>query len=301
MSVTEQSTDLAVLMQSLADPGAVVDLFEDAAHLNIESPIRRGSTLYPEAPGRLLISGDLHDHRPNLANLIKLAKLEKSEENHLLLQEVIHGDQIVEGNDLSVFMLALVAGLKVKFPKQVHVLLSNHELAQIDGTTIIKNDIDVTTRFDETIDRVYRRDGDDIRQAMAHYVHSLPLALMTPNRIMCCHTLPSFQEMVDFDPDIIHRSPSSTDLALDGDAYKLVWSRFYDDRVGTSLCKAWNAKVIILGHEPAKNGYRRVGSSILILAADHDRGAALPVDLSGQYDLKKLIKQIVPIKSAASG
>jgi hypothetical protein len=299
MTVTKQSTDLAALMQSLADPGAVIDLFEDAAHLNLESPILKGATLYPEMPGRLVISGDLHDHRPNLVNLIKIAKLEESENNHLLLQEVIHGDQIVQGNDLSVFMLALVAGLKVKFPKQVHVLLSNHELAQIDGTTIIKHDVDVTTRFDETIDRVYRSDGDDIRQAMNHYVHSLPLALMTPNRILCCHTLPSFQEMVDFDPDILHRTPSSTDLAADGDAYKLVWSRDYDDRVGSNLCEAWNAKVIILGHEPAKNGYRRVGNKILILAADHDRGAALAVDLAGNYDLKTLIKQIIPIKSAS--
>jgi len=193
----------------------------------------------------------------------------------------------------------LVAGLKVKFPKQIHVLLSNHELAQIEGITIIKGQVDVTTRYDETIDHVYGKDGDDIRQAMARYVRSLPLALKTPNRIMCCHTLPAPNEMDDFDPSIIDRTPSAAEFKDGGSAYKMCWSRNYNDEVSDRLCKEWGVDLIILGHEPAKNGYRRVGKSVLIMASDHDRGAAVPIDFSRTYDLKAVINDIMSIKSAA--
>jgi len=58
---------------------------------------------------------------------------------------------------------------------------------------------------------------------------------------------------------------------------------------------AWNARVFVLGHQPADMGYETEADRILILNSDHEHGVALPIDLSRTYDLDALIEAIVPL------
>jgi hypothetical protein len=42
-------------------------------------------------------------------------------------------------------------------------------------------------------------------------------------------------------------------------------------------------------------GYDIQGTSMLILASDHDHGMALPIDLAKKYDMDGLVGEMVPL------
>ncbi len=96
-----------------------------------------------------------------------------------MLQEVIHGEARVNGMDLSVRMLARCAHLAARYPGRVHVLQSNHELAQLTGEAIVKDGQSVVEAFDQGIDFLYGGDADDVRDAMCIYLKALLLAVRT--------------------------------------------------------------------------------------------------------------------------
>jgi len=277
------------------DAGEMIDLLEDAAHFNLESKQRRGSTVHLKSGTRLLMTGDLHDHRPNYGRILKLAKLDESPDNHLILHEVVHGNNIVDGRDMSILMLAHVAALKIKYPEQVHLLLSNHELAQVNGETALKKKVDQCEQFNDALEFLYDDDADDVRDAMTTYVRSLLLGVKTENGLFCCHSLPSPDELGDFDASIIDRQLKFEDLAIGGHAYNMVWGREQDHEVARRLKSAWEVSVFIMGHQPAPGGYRTMGDSILILACDHDYGVALPVDTWKIQSLESLMDVIIPL------
>ena len=222
------------------DAGEMIDLLEDAAHLNMETPMRKGSTLHLKSSGQLLITGDLHDHRPNFGRIIKLAKLDESPDNHVIIHEVVHGENIIDGRDMSELMLAHLAALKVKYPNQVHILLSNHELAQVNGETAMKKNTDVYIQFNDALEFLYDDDADDVRDAMTTYVRSLLLGVKTENGIFCCHSLPYTNQLDTFDPNIINRQMTFEDLAIDGHAYNMVWGREQDYSTVRALKTAWD-------------------------------------------------------------
>ena len=92
----------------ITDSDEVIDLLEDAAHMNLECPLRKGSTVHLKSVGNLLMTGDLHDHRQNYRRILKLAKLDESPDNHVILHEVIHGKNIIDDRDMSIEMLVRV-------------------------------------------------------------------------------------------------------------------------------------------------------------------------------------------------
>ncbi|NJL31137.1 MAG: hypothetical protein HC898_05635 [Phycisphaerales bacterium] len=90
----------------LRDPAVVVDLFQKAAQLNLECPLRRGSTVYLPDQGTLWMPGDLHDNSLNFSRILKLARLHRKPDTHLILHELVHGPRLVNGCDLSIRLAA---------------------------------------------------------------------------------------------------------------------------------------------------------------------------------------------------
>ncbi|MEO1237833.1 MAG: hypothetical protein AAFX76_13685, partial [Planctomycetota bacterium] len=158
----------------LRDAAAVADLFRVAADAHRDCPLRRGSTVHLPDQGHLLATGDLHDHALNFQRILNLADLEandrvqddKAAARFLVLHEVIHGPDRINGHDLSVRILARCAHLKTRHPDHLHVLLSNHELAQRRGEGITKDGVSVVQAFDDGIDFLYGDDADDVREAV---------------------------------------------------------------------------------------------------------------------------------------
>jgi hypothetical protein len=299
----------------LRDPEVVIDLFIRAGQFNLRDPVRYGACVELSGPGRLLMTGDLHDNGLNFHRILKLARLDESHDNRLVLHEVIHGPARINGRDLSIRMLARVAALKTLYPEQVFLLQSNHELAQLIGEPIVKDSHSVIESFDAGVDFLYDDRADDVRAAMNTYLRSLPLAVRCDNGVFCCHSLPSPRKIEQFDKTILDRVPTDHDLrqtrggsggseattpqggAAGGSAYHMVWGRHHNQKVADELAQAWRTRVFVMGHQPAEMGYETEADTILILASDHDHGVALPIDLARSYNRDELIGELIPLAS----
>lgn len=282
---------------NLQDPDSAIRLFERAAAANIASSSRQGSCIHLGGKGRLLMTGDLHDHTNNLLKILKLSGIHRDPSSHVVLHEMIHGPHRINGCDLSVRTLGRVAAIKCQFPGQVHLLQSNHELAQLMGQSISKDGVSVIGAFDDGIDFIYGDRSEDVRRAVKAFIRSYPLAIQCENRLFCSHSLPAPRRLAGFDPDVIHREMTDADLSSGGSAHMMVWGRNHDDDLAVHLGQAWDTDLFVTGHQPAEMGYATEGTRILILASDHEHGVALPIDLSRRYTLGDLKQQLVPLAS----
>ena len=165
--------------------------------------LRRAEQAFRDTPGRgrmsihlndaseLLVAGDLHGNLENFRQILKLADLASSPARHLVLQEAIHGGfAYPDGSDKSHQLLDLIAALKVQYPRQVHFLLGNHELAQAMGRMIGKGDADLNRQFSEGVTHAYGGRADEVFAQYQRLLAVVPLAVRTPNRVLVSHSLP---------------------------------------------------------------------------------------------------------------
>jgi hypothetical protein len=279
----------------LTHAAVVIDLFDRAAQANLDSPWRQGGTVHLPEQGRLIMTGDLHDHGLNFQRILKYADLHRRPDTHLVLHEIVHGPHRINGRDLSIRTLARVADLKLQFPDRVHILQANHELAQMHGEEISKAGVSVVKAFNDGVDFLYAEDADAVRAAMGRYIQSLLLAVRCPYGILCTHSLPSPRKLEEFDPGVIDRVPTEADLAINGSAYNLVWGRRHTQALADELSEAWGVEQFVMGHQPAEMGHEVEGDSMIVLNSDHDHGVLLPMDLTRPYRLYDLVGQIVPL------
>ena len=262
--------------------------------------MRRGASIHLPAEGHLLATGDLHDNALNFRRILKLADLDYESPasakdpgpRYLVLHEVIHGPDRVNGLDLSIRMLTRCAELKVRYAERLLVLQSNHELAQLRSETITKEGVSVVEAFDEGIDFLYAGKAELVRAAANDYIRSLPLAIRCANGVMISHSLPSPRRIEAFDPAVLERDLTDEDLDLHGSAYEMVWGRYQTEKVCRELAEAWGVNVFIVGHQPVEMGYEPVAHNTLIIASDHGHGVAVAVDLSQTYTRAQLIHRI---------
>src|SRR5438132_703592 len=123
----------------MPDPTRLLSTLRRAAQAFRATPGRRGRVVTLEGVGEVFVAGDLHGSVENFSLVLKKADLARHPGRHLVLQEVVHGPfRYPAGGDKSHQLLDLVAALKCQFPRQVHFLLGNHELAQWQGHRIAK-------------------------------------------------------------------------------------------------------------------------------------------------------------------
>ena len=283
---------------NLQDAAAVCELFEQAAEANLATSGRSGCVVELPDRGRVVLTGDLHDHLDNFQAILKLARINYSDHYHVVFQEVVHGDRLVNGNDFSYRMLARIAQLKLDRPAQVHHVLSNHELSQLTGDGILKDGVSVIEAFRRGLEYVFGGDGERVEASIGRYVRSMPLAVRCANGVFCSHSLPAPRHRETFDTGLLTRTLTEPDLsAPDGGAHVMVWGRGLAQTVADELATAWGVKLFVLGHQHAEMGFEPCGQTMLILNSDHEHGVALPVDLSRQYTRDELCEQVVPLNS----
>jgi hypothetical protein len=260
---------------------AVSELLHAAAEVMLTNPTRFGSIVRIPAEGNLLATGDLHDNPMHLAKVVELARLEKSAANHVVVHELIHGERLINGLDLSYRMLVKIAQLLQKYPGQVHPLLANHELSQMDGHPVSKGGANMTENFDEGLEWVFGEEADAVVAALRAFVRAMPLALFTGNGVCCAHSLPGPSQMARFDTGIINRPLEDEDYApLVGSAWMMVWGRGQTSEQMEALAEEWNVKLFCLGHAFVENGIAIGGPRTILLNTDHERATVLwmPLD-----------------------
>lgn len=265
----------------LSDPDLAIARLDRAAETLRRSPLRRGCTVHLPRKGRLVATGDLHDNPLNLQRILAAAALEGGGDRHLLLQELIHGDRLVNGVDLSHRMLLRIAELVERFPGQVHPLLANHELAQLRGDSVTKGFGDNTACFDEGLDWVFGDRAGEVAAAVGRFIRAMPLAVRTESGVLCAHSLPAPAMMNWFDPAVLDRELTDEDLAPPaGSAFSMVWGRNHHARQVEALAEAWGVSLFCIGHGHVESGAEAVGPKVVMLNSDHERGTLLLIDLA---------------------
>lgn len=293
---------------NLRDASAVAGALRAGAAANVAAGCRCGSIDSIAAPGRLIATGDLHDNPLHLERLIAAAGMAEGGEvaewrrggaeqepsgslrhsatpplSHLTLHEIIHGDRLVNGMDFSYRVMARVAALKASYPERVHVLLGNHELAQMQKAGIVKDGVRSVEAFSAGLEYVFGADASEVAAAVDAFVRSMPLALRasTPRGdILCAHSLPPAAVMGKFDTSVLSRELTDDDYAPRvGAAHLMIWGRGYDEHGLEDLVERWGVSMFILGHEHAPEGARFVPPNAVVLNSDHEKGVYLPIDL----------------------
>jgi hypothetical protein len=230
----------------------VIETFDTAAEENKLSSLRHEQTVNLPPTGEVWMTGDIHDHRTNFAKLIRMADLANNPQRHLVLHELIHGDHYDSaGAEDSWRTLYQAAGLKCSFASQVHFMLANHDLAQIQGEGIMKAGFSVCEAFIAGVKRDFVEHADAVNFSISEFLLSLPLAIRCPHGLFFCHSLPNDSQIDGFDFTIFDR-------ALTG--------RDYQRRVGPvyqrNLPKGWMRRFSSPGISHRSRGMRPTEISI---------------------------------------
>lgn len=280
-------------MLDLADPDAVIDALNRGAEANRDADCRNGSIDEIRPPGQLIATGDLHDNPMHFETLVQAAGLTPdcadADRRHLTLHEIIHSDRLMHGMDFSYRAITKVAQLKADYPEFVHVLLANHELAQMLKSPVLKDGIKCVEAFEMGLHYAFGGESDRVEAAIDDFIRSMPLALRchcsSPTGggldVLCSHSLPDPAMMQRFDPEVLSRDLTDDDYTpRQGSAHLMVWGRGYDAELLEDLVERWGVNWFILGHEHAEFGSAFVPPNAVILNSDHQHGVCLPLDLA---------------------
>lgn len=303
MQGRQQLQPAAIGHLGLQDSTQVCALFRAGAAACRDAKCRRGSIDVIRAPGRLIATGDLHDHPINFKKLVEIAGLGGDDPAHLTLHEIIHPPNLLNGVDYSYRALARVASLKAEYPEFVHVLLGNHELSQIMGAGIVKDGVKVVDAFNAGLENVFGESSVEVLEAIREFVLAMPLALRCEcNRpdgsrgidILCAHSLPGLAMMQRFDPSVLARDLTREDYEpRTGAAHIMIWGRGYDAEQLEDLVERWGINLFILGHEKAPDGATLVPPNAVVLNTDHERGVYLPIDLADPPTAVQAMERVV--------
>ncbi|MDG2423400.1 MAG: hypothetical protein P8M22_05420 [Phycisphaerales bacterium] len=274
----------------LQHPEETSRLFKAAAEVLRDDPRRQGSIIRLPANGSLTISGDLHDQIIHLDKIRGMADLGAGEDRHLILQELIHGPRLTHGCDLSYRMLAKAAEDILAYPGQVHVMLGNHELAQMTRSGVSKGGGNNVELFNDGLGMVFGTEWTMVAEAIDRFIDALPLAVVTETGLFCSHSLPALNVMNKFDASVLDRIPTSQDrLGPWGAAYLMVWGRMFTADHLDMLADMWDVSVFCVGHAWVEMGVESPFPTIVAINSDHERGVVVPWDLAEPPTAAKLV------------
>jgi len=276
----------------------LTNLLAAGAKLNQNDPLRNGNMLCFPGSGELFVAGDLHNHDRNFQRLQTAANLGASRDRHVILQELVHGGPIgPDGSDTSLDMLLDAIAWAEKYPGQVHFLLANHDLAQVQGQAIMKDGYDLTERFSRHFRAKAGPFEEQAHIAYRNFVYAMPLAAITLTGVFFSHSLPGPRELPRFDNTILRRDLADADFARNGSVYSLVWGRNQSQDVLNTLSRAWWSDLFVCGHQGQDQGMGTMGDRMLIIDSSHNHGTYLKIDLARQYTLQDLIDSVRPLAS----
>ena len=277
-------------------PNAFAETFKTAAELNRQEPCRRGNlvTLDPSVT-EVLLAGDIHGHRSNLAKIIEFAALPTNPSRVLVLQEIIHGPLDANGRDRSVELLAKAARLKVANPRQVFFLLGNHDLAQVTGNEITKEGRGVCKAFTAGVEFSFGPAAAEIGPALLEFLTSMPLAIRCPNSVLLSHSLPSATRMEKVDLTFARRDYAPEAMSRGGMAYEWTWGRQQTPEQLQEIARRMGVTFFVLGHRHSGNGWEKITDTAICVSSDNEHGHLLQMDVRQPATFEGIVSRLRPI------
>jgi hypothetical protein len=241
----------------MATPERVLQTIRQAILAFRDTPGRQGRLVRIEGAAEVLVAGDLHGHVTNFKKALDRADLARNPHRHLVVQELVHGPyRYPQGGDKSHQLLDVLVALKCQYPRQIHMLLGNHELAEWRGQKIGKGDEVLNGLFRQGVQTAYGPRADDVYAAYVYLFAAVPLAVRTANRVFLSHSLPTASQLDRFDPAALERDASDdADLAAGGPVHALVWGRDTRPDTAAAFLSKVDADLLITGHIPCDRGY----------------------------------------------
>lgn len=251
----------------MPDPDRLLKTIKAAVQHFRATPGRRGRVVHLQGATEVIVGGDMHGHVENFRALLEKAQLRDRPGRHFVVQELVHGTRDYPGGgDKSHQLLDLLCALKCQFPRQVHMLLGNHELAQWQGHQISKGDRDPLQLFNQGVVTAYGGRAWDVLLAYMELFAVLPLAVRTPNRVFLSHSLPSARKLDTFDPAVLEQDThTDADLRSGGSVHSLVWGRDTRPETAEAFLKKVDADLLISGHIPNEPGWEAPNGRQIVL------------------------------------
>ena len=239
-------------------PDRMLTYLRQAIALVRATPGRRGHVVDLRDCADVLVAGDLHGHVGHFQALLKAADLAAHPGRHFVMQEAVHGKfRYPAGGDKSHQLVDLFAALKCQYPKRVHYLPGNHELAQWTGRKVFKSDEDLNALFVAGVRAAYGPEyGPEVYQTYLDLFKALPVAVRAPNRVLVSHSLPPARLMPQFDSLRLEvDSYEPADLAPGGPVHSVLWGRDTAADNAAEYLRRMDADFLVSGHIASDDGF----------------------------------------------
>jgi hypothetical protein len=239
-------------------PDRVLNILRRALDHTRRTPGRHGHLLHLQNCTEVVVGGDMHGHLPNFLAVMKAADLGNHPTRHLVLQELIHSEGFFypNGGDKSHQLVDLYATLKCQFPDRVHFLPGNHEMAQMTGRQVAKGGQSQNALYVLGVQAAYGDAAADIGRAYHDLFRDSPLAVRSPNGVLCCHTLVPGKWLPAFDPvRLLDEQYAEQDYAPGGIVYGILWGRDTSAETADAFLRKMDSDLVVTGHIATDDGY----------------------------------------------
>jgi hypothetical protein len=281
----------------------VLATFDSAAEANRRTPGRQGNLveLAPELADEVMVTGDLHGHRQNFNLIRRLAALDEHPRRHLVLQEVCHGGPTYPngGGCMSHTILEDSALLKTQYPERVHLVLGNHELAELTDYPIQKSRQLLNAQFRLGLQQMYGDAAGAVHDAYRRFLRTCPLAVRLPQGVFISHSIPPNVGLRPFDPSLFSRQLTADDFCELSDLFRFVWGRDYRNSNVSAFAEMVGAKVFINGHEPCYEGFVAPNDFQVILDCSSQQAAYLILPVGKELSHGEIMERVKRLEEDA--
>ena len=260
-----------------------IPLIRAATQATQTDPFQSGFLIHLPSDGELLVTGDLHGNGGNLQRILQVADLGRWPRRHLVLQELVHEVEAVDNVCYSYRLVEAAARAKCAYPRQVHILLGNHEFSECLRLKIGKRGRELIQAFDEGLRAAYGEGWEEVKAAYREFWACSPLAVHTSNGLFVSHSTPRMDHMDDLTLDYLRSATAADAFRRGGPIFAMLWDRDYRPETAEAFARRMQAKVLIVGHTACTEGMLVPNSRHIILDCK---------DLEGRYALLPLNREL---------
>jgi len=193
----------------------------------------------------------------------------------------------------------MVARLKVAHPDQAHIIMGNHEMAELCGLAIGKNGFDLNERFASGLAEAYGESAGAVMAAYREFWASLPLGVKMPNGVFVCHSTPQLKKMGVMDLEWF-RSQAAEARTRRGPVFELLWGRDYTVEAAEEFCRRVESDVLVVGHTRCERGYSCPNRRHVILDSKDDAGVCVVLPLGRRLTQEDVVRRVARLGGGAA-
>jgi hypothetical protein len=269
-----------------------IPLITAATQATRTDPFQSGFLIELPSAGELLVTGDIHGNAGNLQRIVQVADLGRCPGRHLVLQELVHELQAVDDVCRSYRLVEIAAQLKCAYPKQVHILLGNHEFAECLGLEIGKRGRELNAAFADGLRAAYGESWEEVKEAYHEFWTSCPLAVHTSNGLFVSHSTPHLDRMNGLTLEYLRTATVADAFRRDGPVFSLLWDRDYRPQTAEAFAQRMQAEVLLVGHTACADGMQVPNKRHIILDSKDFEGRYVLLPLDRELDQRRVLAYV---------